>query len=163
VFRRSRELRWSDEDDLLQEVQLAWWRQRRAYDKGRGASPETFLKRVVRHVLEDIAKAEAAQSRAGAHEAMSLDAPLEAESSDDDGGLSGYDLIGSGDDLREVDFTLDLDAVLGRLTPRQRAVIGGLRDGHDKAALARLLAIHRDTVYQDLTQIRSVFREAKLL
>jgi len=160
AFEREGELLWSDTDDLLAEAQAAWWRQRESYDPRRGANPETFLKRVVRHALADVLKAERAGSRRGGREALSLDAPL--DESGDEGALTIEDVIGSGEDWAEADFRQDLEAILGRLTPRQRAVIRGLRDGEEKAALARRLGVHRDTLYQDLAQIRAVFRDGGL-
>jgi len=72
AFAGARRLRWSDVDDLENVAQLTWWHQRSNYNPERGASKRTYLKRVVRNAMSDLAKAELTQGRSAEREARLL-------------------------------------------------------------------------------------------
>lgn len=154
AFERRARLRWSGTEDLVAEAQIAWWRQRNRYDPGRSASKETFLKRVVRHALKDVLKAEQTLARTAASRAVSLDAVMPGDS---DRTLNDA-IADADDDFRDVVFDLDLQGVLQRMTSRQRAVIQGRLAGEQTSALAEHLGVHRDTIYEELKAIRRIFR-----
>lgn len=95
-------------------------------------------------------------------EAFSLDAPLDPAGTGDGNGLTLQDVIGD-HDFNEVDFELDIGAVLGRLTGRQQELIRGRLRGEEMKAISERLGVHRDTLYQDRKQIRATFRDEGLL
>ena len=69
-------------DDLLQECLLHWWQQRDRYSASRGASPQTFFRRVFRAKLLDIARSAQAQKRGGARQEHYLSEPLGPDDED---------------------------------------------------------------------------------
>jgi RNA polymerase sigma factor (sigma-70 family) len=144
-------------DDLFCAGQIAWWLQRPNYDAKRGASRETYLKRVVRHAFADVFKAERALARQADFQSESFFAPLTPESE-----LTPEDISPTPDEFAHLAFEMDVRELMERLTPRQRYVVQGRQDGDSMAALARQLGVHRDTLYQDLQQIQRVFRAAGL-
>lgn len=152
------------EEDLLQEALLHWWRQRQRYELSKGASPATFLRRVVRSKLLDVARRDRAEKRGGGTVPLSLDAPL--GSADD---LSPADTVrdmrggSSPDDAAQFNaLRQHIADVERRLTARQRALLEALRDETPLTELSRRAGVNRSTVYADLARLRELFRSAGL-
>ena len=147
-------------DDLYQECLQQWWSQRDRYDEHRGASRSTFLRRVVRAKLQDIARGWKAGKRGSGHRPFSLDAPI---SRDDPDGPTLTEMLPSQERL-ETDLAglLDLRQITARLSDRQRRIIAGVTAGMKKTDLSGQLGISRDTLHDELRRIRQTFREEGL-
>jgi DNA-directed RNA polymerase specialized sigma24 family protein len=144
--------------DLDQECLQHWWSQRDRYDEHRGASRKTFLRKVVRAKLLDLARGWKAEKRGAGLQPLSLDAPMPGNEPD---GPTIGDLLA---DQRTSDSTLALDIqrLTDRLSARQRWIIGGTRLGVTKIEISRWLGISRDTLHEELRRIREVFRDGDL-
>ena len=147
-------------DDLFQECLAHWWSQRDRYDEARGASRKTFLRKVVRGKLRDLARGWRAGKRGFGHLPLSLDAPASAHDRD---GRSLGDILPSQERL-EADLAslLDLRQITSRLSERQRDIIADATPGMNKADLSRQLGISRDTIYRELERIQQIFRDEGL-
>lgn len=69
-----------DADDLSQEALIHWWLQRDRYSPARGASRQTFLRRVVDAKLLDVQRERMAKKRGGGDRALSLDMAIAPDS-----------------------------------------------------------------------------------
>lgn len=147
-------------EDLVQESLLHWWTQRPKYNPQRGASIETFLRRVVKAKLTDIERVVRAQKRGGGRPAASLDQPISDDQAESD--TLGNVLAGSADTAREATSRLSIHQALSRLTPRQRELISGLNAGLPMSQVSQALNVPRPTLYDELKRIRQVFRDEGL-
>lgn len=130
---------------LILEVIRVW----SSYDPDRGA-PEAFVNQVVATRTSSLLRRRAAKKRR--LNPGSLDGAAERVADGATDGLSRE----SACDLRR-----DLDAVLSRLTPRQRDICDQLlRESVSPAA--RELGLPRSTVRDEIARIRVVFEEAGL-
>jgi RNA polymerase sigma factor (sigma-70 family) len=141
-------------DDLCQEAATHWWRQRGRFDVRRGASPRTFLRRVVKARLLDIEREFEAEKRGGGLRPLSLDLPA------GDSELTLGDLIPA--DTRRDFLEVRLDSVLPLLTQRQRTIVESLKAGNSKSKAAADAGISRDTLYRELEVITRVFVDEDL-
>jgi RNA polymerase sigma factor (sigma-70 family) len=147
-------------DDLVQECLLHWWTQRQRYRKERGASPRTFMRRVLNARLVDLAREAGAAKRGCGRPADSLD--REAGEEKEDGSMLG-DLVPSHVDVdAESSLRIDLQSGMAHLTARQRSVIRALADGWRITDISRRSGLSRDTLCEELQRIRQVFRDAGL-
>lgn len=147
-------------DDLFQECLARWWSQRDQFDGRRGASRRTFLRKVVRATLQDLARGWRAEKRGSGHPPLSLDAP--ASPGDPDGPLFGELLPSHGEVEADVAAAIDLQRITARLNKRQRGIIAGVTAGMTKTALSKQFRISRDTIHEELKRIRQVFRDEGL-
>ncbi len=147
-----------ESQDLYQECVVHWLSRRQRYDERRGASRSTFLRKVVRAKLQDLALGWKAAKRGAGQQPLSLDAPMSRNEPD---GPTIGDLLA---DQRTSDsaVALDIQRLTDRLSARQRWIIGGTRLGFTKTEISRWLSISRDTLHEDLRRIREVFRDGGL-
>jgi len=149
-----------DFDDLVQECLLHWWTQRQRYRKERGASPRTFMRRLLNAKLVDLTREAGAAKRGCGRPADSLD--REAGEEKEDGSMLG-DLVPSHVDVdAESSLRIDLQSGMAHLTARQRSVIRALADGWRVTDISRRSGLSRGTLYEELQRIRQVFRDAGL-
>ena len=152
---------WDDEDDLINEAQLRWWQVRTGHRGDRGANPQTFLKRVVRHRLEEIARAERAQRRGGGERLLSLDEEIFEGGDDEATRASLVEDWAEGPEGIAISGAA-LESALARLSPRQMRIVGASVAGYRRTEAARQVQISRDTLYTELGRIRDVFGQTGL-
>ncbi len=154
-------LRNEDDEDLLQECLTQWFYARDKYDPAGGASPSTFMARVVKHKLMDIVRERESEKRKVSHHSVSLDAPINKEEGSD----SFADILPDPADFRnETEFKIDLTQAFSKLTTKQRRLCELLLDGHTGMnELAELLSVERTTVYREIGRVRETFQNEKLL
>jgi RNA polymerase sigma factor (sigma-70 family) len=147
-------------EDLVQECLLHWWAQRPRYTQSRGASIETFLRRVVKAKLIDLERGARAQKRGSGRRPASLDQPLAEDELEGD---TLGDFIGDPADTEwEALHQVSLEAALSRLSPRQKQIIAGLQEEYTVSQISQRLGVPRATLYDDLKRIRQVFRDEGL-
>ena len=146
--------------DLYQECLAHWWSQRARYDERRAASRETFLRKVVRGKLQDLARGWRAEKRGSGRAAISLDAPVSRD--DPDGPTLGAFLPSGKDVEMDAAAAAGLKMITARLSSRQRRIIAGVLDGMTKSGLSKRLDISRDTLHRELKRIQHIFREEEL-
>ncbi len=149
-----------EHEDLYQECVLHWWSRRSRYEPGRGASRETFLRKVVKSKLFDIGRGWTSMKRGSGQRHLSMDAPM---SDDDPDGPTIGEMLPSEERL-EADLAglLDLRQITSRLSERQRHIIAGVTAGMTKTTLSTRLDISRDTLHRELKRIQQVFRDEGL-
>jgi RNA polymerase sigma factor (sigma-70 family) len=158
----------NDRLDLFDECLLHWWSMRRAYRADRGASPQTYMRRVVRNKLRDLLAAETAKKRGGSAKPRSLDSSLSGGNEDDDPRTLADQLA----DLRpEADAEAaanlrDLRARLIRLRQdlpqRERELFDALLLEGNLSAASRRLGRSRPRLYPTLDNIRQMARDRGL-
>jgi RNA polymerase sigma-70 factor (ECF subfamily) len=149
-----------DYDDLFQECLLHWWTQRQRYRKERGASPGTYMRRLLNAKLVDLTREAKAAKRGCGRITDSLDREVGEEKED---GLVLGDLVpGNVDVEAESSLRVDLQRGVALLTERQRLVIRTLAAGWRITDISRRSGLSRDTLYEELHRIRQVFRDAGL-
>lgn len=153
-------------EDLVQECVTHWWLKRRHYSKGRGASPATYMRTVLKAKLCDIERRERATKRGGYTEPLSLDAPL---SSDDPNPATLGDLIRDDNQERSPEQVAERRLLRDRiehayqlLTSRQRQLVQGLASDASMSDLSQQLGIPRATLHDERRRIEKVFRDEGL-
>ena len=152
-------------EELVHECLTHWVLVRDRYDAARGASQRTFMARVVRNTLRDMARSRRAYRRRANYVAVSLDEPL---GSDESSSTLADELDEAAGVCERCDATsriglrLDLGKAVKSLTPRQRKICHHLRDGYSVTELSRILKTPRATVYDELKRIRSSFAKRGL-
>ncbi|MEX2245100.1 MAG: sigma-70 family RNA polymerase sigma factor [Dehalococcoidia bacterium] len=149
-----RELR-DEHDDLVQECLLHWLRRRERYDPRRGASPKTFMKRVLDRKLLDLEDERRAAKRGGGARELSLDAEMDGSSLN-----LGDQLADPGDSEERRLLRMALSTAGARLNRRQRAIVRRLPGS--RLEIARGLGITRSTLYEELRRIRDIYRDEGL-
>ncbi len=147
-------------EDLVQECLFHWWTQKPRYVPTRGASIETFLRRVVKSKLVDLERAVKAQKRGGGRRAESLDQPLNED--EPDGGTLADTFADSGNTARDATDRVSLTVALSRLSPRQIKIIAGLAEEYPMIQISQKLGVPKATLYDDLKRIRKIFRDEGL-
>jgi RNA polymerase sigma factor (sigma-70 family) len=143
-----------DRDDLVQEVLLWWVKQRQRYYKERGASMQTFFRKIARNRLSDIYREQRAEKRGSGITPSSLE---EMVSQDDDDGAVLGDFVSDGRDMAsETEAEVEREHILKLLTARQRELVLGLADGYSLADMARRMRSPRTTLADELNRIRRV-------
>ena len=150
-------------EDLLQEALLTWWSERHKYSASRGATPQTFLNRVVTNRLRDLRREELDVKRSGDRNALTLDL------ADDEQPFAHRVFIEDGvasNNPEQAAEAAELAARLARarhrLSARQRVIAAGLAEDKTRTELSRELNVSRMTIYSDLDGIKRVFREEGL-
>ena len=148
-------LRIPDFDDLLQECLIQWHLKRDRFDVSRGASVKTFMSTVLNTHLQYVLRSQLADRRKTSHFARSLETPI------GDTDLTLADVIAD-DSRNSIDLDADVRAALDLLSPFQRKICQLLGEGHPVAKIARLLGKPRTTVRDEITRIKTVFRQQGL-
>lgn len=149
-------------EDLVQDCLLHWLRQRHRYRFNRGASLQTYMRRVLERFLLDLERKSKAQKRGSGTQPLSLD--FTAPEEDEDANLA--DLIADADSaVQPEERLLDRErsqrirrAVL-RLSQRQQLLAAGLAEGKSISEMSQLFGVHRDTLYADLRRIKAIFQD----
>lgn len=149
-----------EREDLVQECLIHWWTQKPRYTETRGASIETFLRRVVKAKLLDLERGANAQKRGSGRHADSLDRPLNLEEPDAD--ALGDTVASNADTEGEATLQVSLEAALARLSPQQKQIIAGLAEQYPMSHISRRLGVPRATLYDGMERIRRVFRDEGL-
>jgi DNA-directed RNA polymerase specialized sigma24 family protein len=144
-------LRKYDFDFLLSGCLAHWHERRPTYRKGKGASRNTYMSRVLKHYLMDIIKKELADKRKTDCLSLSLDQllnPAEPE-------LTLLDKI-AGDliDAPNNALSIDLQGAFEKLTPLQRELCLLLSESVSKRDIASRLGRSRDTIYEEIKRIK---------
>lgn len=165
--RRSRLLAREEFDDLMQDCLAHWIMVRRKLQPNPGPPPVAYMAQVVRNKLTDLIREQAAEKRAGEHEALSLDAALEGS----DDGLTLADVLADDESAQQdeagaVDHRharIDIGRALAGLTPIQRQLCQMLgEEGLSVKEAAERLRIPRGTLYEEIKRIRRVFADQGL-
>lgn len=157
-------LELQDFDDLLQEGLAHWHSVRDGYSQDAGASRQTYMSRVVRHKLGHIIQKLKRDMRRVSLETVSLDQPL----SDEDDAPTLLDKISENVDHSSnlhihTELKIDITQTIQNLTPKQQELCRLLSEGDVSIKEAsRILNVHRDTVYQEIKRIKSVFEQEGL-
>ena len=154
-------LRRYDFDFLLTGCLAHWHARRKTYRKGKGASRRTYMSRVLCHHLATLARRELAEKRKTDFLSISLDQPLDP----DEPGITLLDTLAAdlaGAPVSDPGLLLDLLAALERLTPLQRELCLLLAESVSKSAIAALLGRSRDTIYEEIRRVRTIFRDNAL-
>ncbi len=139
---------------------MHWWSRRDRYDEHRGASRKTFLRKVVRAKLLDLARGWKAEKRGSGLRPLSLDTPI---SPDDLEGPTLAEMLPAQEDMgSDVAAIADWNKLIALLSDRQRRIIEGVKAGMTKTDLSKQFRISRDTLYEELKRIRQVFRDEGL-
>jgi len=149
-----------EREDLVQECLFHWWTQRPRYTETRGASIETFLRRVVQAKLIDLEREIKAQKRGSGRQADSLDRPLNLEEPDAD--PLGDTVASNANTEGEATLQVSLEVALSRLSPQQKQIIVGLAEQDQMSHISQRLGVPRATLYDDLKRIRRVFQDEGL-
>ena len=145
-----------DFEDLLQECLLHWSARRHLYRPGLGASPSTFLGKILRRKLLDILDREMAQKRRVNQRAS----PLPEEDGDDERLAPPLPAVPSG--IPHLHLRLAVAEILASLHPGQARLCELLKEGMTVAAIGRELKKPRPSIYDEMRRIRKIFREAGL-
>jgi len=155
-------------DDLLQDCLTHWYFTKDDYESRRDASQKTFMGRVIRNKLADLVRQKKADKRKLAHLSISLDEPL-GDNDDspnlidkiDDGTITVTDA--SSNHFLEIQLKIDLSKALQKLTPQQRDLCRLIMEkGLIVTEVSDHLKTHRDTIYEELKRIRTIFMKEGL-
>ena len=147
-------------EDLVQEALFHWWAQRPRYTAERGASMETFLRRVVRGKLQDLERGIKAQKRGRGRGPASLDQPLTED--EPEGDTLGDTMADSADTEGAALYRVSLQAALAHLNPQQKQLMAGLAEGYSMSQISQRLGVPRATLYDQLDRVRRIFRDEGL-
>jgi len=153
-----------DVEDLLQECLTHWFFTKEKYDSRNEASIQTFMSKVVRNKLKDLARERKADKRKASCQAISLDKPIDPY----EDSPSLIDTIES-DGLSEppqnsfnaICARLDLMKVREKLSLRQKQLFDVLQDSKIQEA-SRILGILPSTIYEELKRMRAIFEKERL-
>ena len=148
-------------EDLLQECLFHWWSQRPRYTQSRGASIETFLRRVVKAKLIDLERRVLAQKRGQGRSPASLDQSLAED--EPEGDTLGDTIADPANTEWEALHQVSLEAARSRLSPRQQEIIAGLTEEHTVSQISKRLGVPRGTLYDELKRIQGIFRDEGLI
>lgn len=150
-----------DFDDLLQEVLSHWGRKCRRYRPERGASPRTYMRKVVRHKLLELARARTRYKRTTLDHAEALDDPPGKQT--DARTRQRSRATADTRTPEQIELKIDISLMRNKVTPRQRDILDLIDDGiTEKTVIAKRLGIHRDTVHKEFLRIRELFENASL-
>ena len=149
-------------EDVIQDCLLHWLRQRHRYRSNRGASLQTYMRRVLERFLLDLERKSKAQKRGSGRQPLSLDFTAPGEGKE----LPLADLIADPDPAVQPEERLlnrersrHIRRALLRLSQRQQLLAAGLAEGKSMSEMSQLLGVHRDTLYADLRRIKAIFRD----
>lgn len=165
--RRARLPSWVGLEDLTQDCLIHWLRVRKNYQRERGASPETFLKRTIRNHLKDELARLTAAKRGGGQPDISLDEPVHPQPEGANG--SRHELIADAHPAADTagaaeraEFVEVLREGRGALAAADQPVFDLLAAGHNASDIARMLDRARTTVNDQIRRIRRTLPEERL-
>jgi RNA polymerase sigma factor (sigma-70 family) len=156
-----------DFEDLLQDCLIHWWTVRGRYDGGRGASQQTYMRKIIRNKIRDCINASETNKRKVQREASSLGQPIE-DNKDSPILLDRIDGSSSQSapsvQYSDIDRKIDLARALEKLTPRQKRICQLKMDGRDVTIIeiSENLNVSRSTIYDELNRIRILFEKFEL-
>jgi RNA polymerase sigma factor (sigma-70 family) len=152
-----------EHEDLVQDVLIHWLARRDRYDRSRGASPKTFMRKVIKERLADIERRASAAKRGGHTVPLSIDTPI------DDTERTLADIIiddtVAADPQRVAELALLKSAIrraLPLLTDRQRRIVHALAAEVSVAEISRTLGLPRSSLHDEINRVRKVFRDEGL-
>ncbi|MBU4376899.1 MAG: sigma-70 family RNA polymerase sigma factor [Candidatus Omnitrophica bacterium] len=156
-------LELEDFDDLLQECLIHWYFVKEKYDPSSKASAKTFMARVVKNKLSNIAKEYRRDKRKVFQKSISIDQPLS-----EDNELTLSDTLSTENpphsNLRsQLELRIELEKTMQKLSPQQKEICKHLEDETLSIKdISQSLNIDRGTVYREIKRIRAIFEEDKL-
>jgi len=167
VIERSRN-RWEylklEFEDLRQECLTHWYFAKDKYDPTAGANQRTFMARVVENKLGHIIEELKTDKRRFTIEAISLDQPI----FDEDDAPTLLDQIAADTEFTSnlhihAELKIDITRTIQKLTPKQQDLCRLLSEkGLSVKDASKLLKINRDTVYEEIKRIKTVFQQNNL-
>jgi DNA-directed RNA polymerase specialized sigma24 family protein len=149
----------------MQECLIEWHLKRGKYDPTRGASKQTFMARIVRNKLADIANKRKTKKRGAGRDHISLDDKVGGN--EDSPHL--IDTIASEssnashfESPDEVLMKGAVSTVVAKLTERQQLIVRHLRESHSVSEIGRLINTPRTTVNDEIGRIRRLFHKEQL-
>jgi len=163
-FRKEKRcLELEDFDDLVQECLIHWYFVKEKYDPSSEASAKTFMARVVKNKLSNIAKEYRRQKRKVLQNSISIDQPLS-----EDNDLTLSDTLSSENTLHsnfrsQLELRIELEKAMQKLSPQQKEICKYLEDETVSIKdISQYLNIDRATVYREIKRIRGIFEQEKL-
>ncbi len=143
-------------EDLLQECLIHWFFMKDKYRPEAGAIERTFLNRVIRHKLSDIARLKHTNKRKAYFMSESLDVDIGEENDETKEALLMVD-----EQVAETITAADLPAVIAKaianLSFRQKQLCRCLMEGMSIAKAGEKMSIPRTTLNEEVKRIRDVF------
>ena len=163
-FRKENQcLKTEDFDDLVQECLIHWYFVKEKYDPSSNASLKTFMERVVKNKLSNIAKEYRRDKRKVFHKSISIDQPL---SEDNDSTLSdslSTENTSHPNFRSQLELQIELEKTMQKLSPQQKEICKYLEDETVSIKdISQYLNIDRGTVYREIKRIRAIFEEDRL-
>ena len=149
-----------EKEDLRQECLSHWCEVRNSYSQSRGASPRTYMTKVIRNKLLELLRYEEADLRRVNTEASPFSSPLGSEQEmtvEDEANEAGVQEDDSFEEARVREILSSLD-----LTDREVEILDLLSKGYRKTEIAKKVGASRDTVYEDMKRIRKLFEDKGL-
>lgn len=151
--------RGHDFEDLLQECLLHWLARRHLYRPGLGASPSTFMGKILRRKLLDILDEEMTHKR----RVNQIAEPLEPPPDDDpEDGSPAPPSPAVPSEIPRLQLRLAVEGALAALHPDQVKLCELLKEGKTVTEIAQLLQKPRPTIYDELKRIREIFHREGL-
>ena len=148
-----------DFKDLLQECLLHWLARRHLYRPGLGASPSTFMGKILRRKLLDILDEEMTHKR----RLNQIAEPLEPPPDDDpEDGSPAPPSPAVPSEIPHLHLRLAVESVLAALHPNQVKLCELLKEGMNVSEISRALGKPRPTIYDELKRIREIFHREGL-
>ncbi len=152
-------------DDLLQECLTHWYLKKNRYRSGKGASPQTFMGRVLQNRLVDIVRLRQTDKRKVNYDTLSLDDRI---ASDEDA-ETFLDMVEESDAPSEpferetaTLAKIDIAKTSRNLTERQQRLCSLILEGFNVSDASEVLGTPRTTLYDELERIREVFAKKGL-
>ena len=163
-FRKEKRcLKLEDFDDLVQECLIHWYFVKEKYDPSSKASLKTFMARVVKNKLSNIAKEYRRDKRKVFQKSISIDQPL---SEDNDSTLSdslSTENTSHPNFKSQLELQIELEKTMQKLSPQQKEICKYLENETVSIKdISQHLNIDRGTVYREIKRIRAIFEEDKL-
>lgn len=163
-FRKEKRcLEMEDFDDLVQECLVHWYFVKDKYDPSSEASAKTFMARIVKNRLLNIAKEYRRDKRKVLRNTVSIDQPLS-----EDTDLTLSDTLSSENALNpdfrsQLELRIELEKTMQKLSPQQKEICKYLEDETVTIKdISQYLNIDRGTVYREIKRIRAIFEEDRL-
>lgn len=155
-------LRHESFDDLLQECLIYWFFVKDQYRPEAGASERTFLNRITRNKLADLARFEGRNKR----RVFSMSESLDAMDSDDESiGKKERILMVEEQTISKI-TAADLPDAMARATAdlsfRQKQLCRYLSEGMSLVKAGEKMGIPRTTLQEEVKRIREAFRKEGL-
>ena len=152
-------------NDLLQECLSHWYSVKGKFDPGQGANERTFMARIIRNKLLNLAETLETDKRKMHSRALALDEPI-GDGEDSKTLLDTIENRASGcqasESIESHCLNIDVNSAAKQLSSRQRELCDLLRRDFAIAEISRILKTPRGTLYDEIKRIRSFFEDAGL-